>query len=427
MKKLATIICVLMMILSGCVNKGNNLEKEKLVAMNATTYFQQRKDNDFYILLDSETKNRMTVDDISHDFDEFIYLYGESLEVDSESIQATRNGKYVQVNVPVRFKHGWMDFSFTINQSSSVVDFSITASDKLDENGYNEWQYVYKTEQGEANAVLTSPNGSQKVPVVILVHDKDAFDKNSTLGVNKVFRNLAYVLADSGVASIRYDRTIMDLDTKDSLELMLAELQAVVNSTAQFERLDTERVYLLGYGVGGYLLPKLAQQLNVKGLILSSAPSGHLEEVLYREQMYLIQQDKSLASGEKKNKEEETKAALEIIQTLTKPEEFPYDIFGYSPEFWLSLKEYQAIEEVKTLNSKILITQGSNDYQVSTGEYNAWVNGLKQQKNITFKYYKNMDHLFAVRKGTSSPADQFKESEISKAFAWDLISFVLDD
>ncbi|MDD6467633.1 MAG: hypothetical protein PUF50_05585 [Erysipelotrichaceae bacterium] len=427
MKKCTVLLCVLMLLLSGCTSKQKNLEKEKLVAINATSFFQQRKDHEFYILLDSATKNRTTEESLSHDFDEITQLYGESLEMDAESVQAIVQGNQVLVNVPVRFAHGWMDFSYTINKTSSVTDFKITASDKLDENGYNEQQYVYKTSIAEANAVFTKPNGSEHAPVVIMIHDKNALDKNSTIGVNKVFRNLAYTLADAGIASIRYDRILMDVDMEDSLYLILEELEAILASITQLEGIDSQQVYLLGYGVGGYLLPWLAQSLDVKGIIISSAPSDHLEEVLYQEQMYLIQQDQTLSASEKNIKEEETTAALQIIQSLTKPEDFSYDVFGYSPEFWLSLKEYHAIDQAKLLSMKMLITQGSNDYQVDTNEYNAWMNGLKGKSDVTFKYYTNMNHLLSIKKTTSGLADQYTENEISKAYIMDLIAFIQND
>ena len=42
MKKLSIVICAILLLVTGCA-RNRNLEKDKIVAINATSYFQQRK------------------------------------------------------------------------------------------------------------------------------------------------------------------------------------------------------------------------------------------------------------------------------------------------------------------------------------------------------------------------------------------------
>ena len=124
MKKLSIVICAILLLVTGCA-KNRNLEKDKIVAINATSYFQQRKDNDFYVLLDSYSKDNMTVEELSLEFDDLIKIYGEPLEYDTDEVVAYRQENAAVVSVPVRFTTGWMDLTYTINSTSSVTGFKI--------------------------------------------------------------------------------------------------------------------------------------------------------------------------------------------------------------------------------------------------------------------------------------------------------------
>ena len=424
MKKIVITICAILLLFAGC-GKTRNLEKDKIVAINATSYFQNRKDNDFYILLDSNAKNNITLEQLSEEFDDIVKVYGQPVEFDSEEVQAIEREANAIVSVPVLFESGWMDVTYTINSTSSVINFKITASDKLDENGYNETQYVYKTSNGEGKAVFTNTKGSEKTPLVILVHDQGYLDKNSTVGVRKVFRDLAYALADKGIASVRYDRTNLDNDDiEDSIALMQEELLAVYESCKNFEEIDNNRIYVLGYGVGGYLLPKLVERMDIDGLIIASSPCMDLHQSIYEKQMYEVECEVTMSEQNKKVRRKEIEASRDLIETLVNPEDFYQDIFGYSSSFWIQLQSYDAIQTVENLNLPVLITQGSNDYEVSSNAYNQWQHGLKDSKLVSLKYYKNMDHLFTIRNSTSVPADCLSESTIADAFVNDISKFV---
>ena len=54
---------------------------------------------------------------------------------------------------------------------------------------------------------LTLPSiHAAKIPIVVSVQGSGVQDCDATIGVNKVFRDLAFSLADRGIATLRYDR-----------------------------------------------------------------------------------------------------------------------------------------------------------------------------------------------------------------------------
>ena len=59
----------------------------------------------------------------------------------------------------------------------------------------------------ELQGKLTLPMGDGPFPAVILVHGSGSTDMDETVGSNKPFRDLAYGLAERGIAVLRYDKS----------------------------------------------------------------------------------------------------------------------------------------------------------------------------------------------------------------------------
>ena len=71
-----------------------------------------------------------------------------------------------------------------------------------------------------------------------------------------------------------------------------------------------------------------------------------------------------------------------------------------------------------------MVIAGSNDYEVSVDDYNAWAQALSDNDQADLKFYKDLDHLFMVRHTQSKPADSLTEGTLSPALIKDLVSFV---
>ncbi|MDZ7606573.1 MAG: hypothetical protein U5K79_13515 [Cyclobacteriaceae bacterium] len=53
---------------------------------------------------------------------------------------------------------------------------------------------------------MTLPKGKNSFPIVLFVHGSGPNDRDETIGPNKPFRDIAYGLAEKGIASLRYDK-----------------------------------------------------------------------------------------------------------------------------------------------------------------------------------------------------------------------------
>src|SRR5690606_35528781 len=78
-------------------------------------------------------------------------------------------------------------------------------------------------------------------------------------------------------------------------------------------------------------------------------------------------------------------------------------VIGLPVSYWTDSNNLDQINLAKKLKNKIYIIQGGNDFQVTETDLNLWKSALKKKKNVTFKLYPMLNHLFSFvnEKGTS--------------------------
>jgi hypothetical protein len=70
----------------------------------------------------------------------------------------------------------------------------------------------------------------------------------------------------------------------------------------------------------------------------------------------------------------------------------------------------------------MLILQGGQDYQVTERDFANWKSGLTGRKNITFKFYPELYHLFI--KGEKAPSAYEKPGHVEKQVIDDIAEWV---
>ena len=426
MKKLCTFVLCLLIFFAGCNAPSDQILRSENVALNATNAFMKRIDSDFYLLLSASAKNRITEAQLTEELDSIVHMYGTPIEIAEEIPESTEYGKETIVSVPVRFPVGWMNFQYRIDANGSVNEFTVTVSDMMDENGYNEIRGEFQYGKKQWTYVYTKPNViAETTPVVIFVHDKDAYDRNSTAGVLRTFRTLAYELADNGISSVRYDRSVLNnASLNDTPNRIMYEVRTLVTQLKKDEVIKDQPVILFGYGLGGYLLPYIASNVKADKFIIANSPARDYADCVKEEQDYLIDEDTSLTEGQRQQKHEQAAASLEIIHDENLLSQYEYKLLGYTKDFWEFLRDYDALEEASALEKPVLVVGGSNDYAVPNVQFNLWQTELQEKANVSMKFYKDMDHWFIIRTSESNPKDILSDGTVSRAFIKDLLEFI---
>jgi pimeloyl-ACP methyl ester carboxylesterase len=275
---------------------------------------------------------------------------------------------------------------------------------------------------------LTLPKGTGPFPAVVLVHGSGPNDADETLGPNKIFKDLAWGLAQRGIAVLRYvkrsraaPRTVATVK-----EEVLDGAHDAIDLLSHTREIDPRRIVVIGHSQGGYLAPRIAaENPTVAGIVLLAAPSRPLEDSILDQLTYFLRLDPG--SAEKKA----LVAAAQAFKTRVedpalKPDE-SVEVPGGGAEkgaYFLSLRGYDPVKAAAGLSIPILILQGDRDYQVTAPDFEGWRKALSGRPNVKLEKLPSLNHLFISGSGTPRPGEYEVPGHVDPAVIADIAAFV---
>ncbi len=281
-------------------------------------------------------------------------------------------------------------------------------------------------------AVLTLPvnSASESVPAVVLVHGSGPSDRDETIGVNKVFRDLALGLATQGIASLRYDKRTyvyqndlavlsgLDIDgevTEDALAA-IARLQAT-------DGIDPARVFVIGHSLGGMMAPRIAEQSGtVAGVVVMAGNARPFGVVVAEQLAYLESLGVDPVSSGLVGIPEKMAAIREGGDAAV--------LFADTPllaRYFESLALVEQVATAQALTVPFLFLQGERDYQVTMEDFGLWQAAFENSDRATFISYPDLMHLMMAlgdvsRKGT--PSDYNEAGFVAQQVVDDIAAWI---
>lgn len=288
----------------------------------------------------------------------------------------------------------------------------------------------------ELSGTLTMPEGEGPFPAVILVHGSGPQDRDETIGTNKPFRDIAWGLAEKGIAVYRYDKRtcLYGTDLAGDTGLTLEEetvLDAVkaVEILADQEKIDGTRICVAGHSLGGEALPRihdaLKEQEDVAGYIFLAAPARKLPDMMQEQYDFLYGMTPELTEEQKQEK-----AQIDAeLDRLKNPDTLSDDeaVMGAYAAYWKDLDHYDQVEAAASITQPCFVLQGEEDYQVTMEDFNLWKAAWGEKENWTFKTYEGLTHLFMEGKKENGPADYQKTQTVDPQVIADIASFILEN
>ncbi len=288
------------------------------------------------------------------------------------------------------------------------VQASVPTSDRFTEEpfivGGGEWALP---------GTLSLPVATGRLVAVVLVHGSGPNDRDETVGANKPFRDLAWGLADRGIAVLRYEKrtrqhgakfaslgdfTVREETVEDAL-LAVAGLRA-------HDRIDENHIFELGHSLGGTLAPRIAMgDEDIAGLVVMAGSTRPLPELFLEQMEYLESVGSAPASTEESL--EALKQQAERVMDPDLPPDTPASelLFGVPAAYWKDLNGYEPTLVAAGLDVPMLILQGERDYQVTLKDLEGWRDALSGRSDVTIKSYPRLNHLFMAGEGKSTPSE----------------------
>jgi dienelactone hydrolase len=339
-------------------------------------------------------------------------------------------GPVSAVTIPVQFSKQSMNFTVYINAAGQVAQMymgsgqtSWSRPDYSKSGAFQARDVMVGNDEWKLPGTFTYPTGKTGVPAVVLVPDSGPSDRDATVVATKVFRDLAEGLSSRGIAVLRYEKRTRQYAAKMSTtsytideETVHDASQAVALARTEPE-VDPKRVYVLGFGVGGYIAPRIAaDDGKLAGLILLGAPEHSLED-------WILETAQSLAGVTPKLLADLKVEVSKIKKFEANDADLPPQL-GFPVAYWLDLKGYDPAGDAKKLGIAMLILQGGRDFQVAPVEFDAWKTAMTGRNTVTLKSYPSLNHLFVAGEGKSNEQEYRKPGHVSPEVIDDIVKFV---
>ncbi|MBA3900234.1 MAG: dienelactone hydrolase family protein [Bacteroidetes bacterium] len=319
------------------------------------------------------------------------------------------------VIVTCNFEKTSLDFKASFSPDFKINNIVFLPSKR--EEDYNPPDYVKRRKFREKEiyfkagdflipGTLTLPKCGRKLPLVVLVHGSGPMDRDNSVGPNKMFKDIAWGLSSKKIAVIRYDKRTYLYAAKISEyygnrftinEEIVADALAAATFGKTIKKINPERIYIAGHGLGGTVAPRIAgMRPDLAGIIVMAGCARPYEDLI-------LEQVRSLGRLPAVNGVDsepipfqrlERQVAMvknPLLNVETPSSELPLNL---SPYYWLDLNNYNQIASARNVKVPILFLQGEKDKQVTVNDFKIWSDGLKKVKQAHFKLYNNLGHYF---------------------------------
>ena len=269
---------------------------------------------------------------------------------------------------------------------------------------------------------LLMPNSNSKPDLAIIIAGSGPTDRNGNQNTlkNNSLKKLAIALAESQIASFRYDkRTVKQiqmgkLEKKISFDHFVDDAKACIDHFK--DNPNFSKIYIIGHSQGS-LVGILAAEDNAEGFISLAGAGQNIGDVL------IEQVDKTAPYF--------TEATTTVVTKLKDGKttnDYPKELSNMFNEelqkFMISWMQYNPTEEIKSLNMPVLIINGTKDLQVSVDEAKLLATANSKAK---LKIIENMNHvLFEIEGSDLENSKSYNEAfrPISPELIKSIVTFI---
>ncbi len=439
MKKVMGLLLILVFVLQAgaCVDSSKSPGAEYWVRAKAEEFIDLLNNEEFveaHSYVDSNLALALSPEKIGDIWLDQVDQYGSFSRV--ERIMVEDRIDYFLVYMICKFEEQDVEAKISVTREGEIqgaVFHPAGILPDVSQDGWIEEEVFIDNGEFVLPGVLTFPKEGGPHPGILLMGSGISEDQDGTLGPNRILRDLAWELADNGIATLRYQRrfTVYPQFTVNSKEYTpeeeyLDDAEAAVQVLLQDARVNTEGVFILGHDFGGTIAPILMERSpEVRGLILMAAPARSM--VVSLTDLFDTMMEKEVAADWEKeifrnSFEKEMELLRQVYGGTLKTNQ--QSIFGKPVSYWEYLKDYDAASFTEAnVHKPIMILQGVRDYESTGSDFDIWKDHLLDHESV-FILYPHLNHLFMPGQGEIRPEEYLIPANVDPLVADDIAWWV---
>jgi dienelactone hydrolase len=438
MRTIKLVTCLFAVFFSQLLNAQN----KTLLAKTDSIYswFVNEKFEAIHQLFNIEMSRVLKVDELEATWSQIQVLFGMPIETKDKVVQ--KNKGLTLVRMPIKTDKSAMVLSLSFDSLEQVAGLFLspgkinyTPPDYVDPEKFEERKIHFGAPNYAGTGILSLPKSSTKLPLILIVPGSGPVDKDLSIGSNKIYKDLAWGFASSGIAVFRYDKRTLNYQEKliqsdasgekfTVKNEYLEDLKAIFMQLKKRPEIDAEKIVLLGHSQGGYLIPLIHQKIKgFAGYIslagtLREIPELAMEQVNYLNSLDATNSDTTLLASVFKQMFQSTRH--EVVKMTSNSQ-----VMGpYTLHYWQYLAKYNPRVAVLKIKQPILVLQGERDYQVPMKDFEIWKSTIGSKSNATFLMFPQLNHLFMAGEGAPNPSEYLTPGNVSKGVVEAIVKWV---
>lgn len=394
-------LTLILLLLTSCVlkkNTQNNTSNEPNLIKITEDYSKELSDgsykkNNFFKNFNTESQGSIDKKELYQSIDHYRTIVGDFKSI--EKVQLTEQS----VLLVLDNEHRKSSEVYTYDNTGKLTNISTFPGSVKKES--NKYYSIKPIELYKDNLIipgaLTMPKDIENPPIVIMITGLGPYDMDETIGLsgNQPFKDIAIGLAKNNIASLRYDKSILHGNLKNSIENeYFNDFDAAYNFVKSLNNVDLENIYILAHDQGAMLAPTMAKGKNIKGIALMSGSLRSLSDVIFDQNEMLIKQSNGLSEEDKKKQLDNVLEEVQKAKSINKNSK--EDAFGLKASYWASLNRLNTKEDILNFSGKLFIMQANNDFQILPDRnYYEYIELLSEHENVKFKLFEGLNHIYS--------------------------------
>lgn len=387
--------------------------------------------------MDKDMKRILNEDKLMGLWDGLQMQFGQVKEIGPSKVIKKDTG--ATTLTPITFENKKLGLKLVFNSKAEICGIWIDAPTQqykpaayINATKFYEYKKMLADPLFPTEAIVTIPAKGNKFPVVIITGGSGPTDKDLTMGPNKIYKDLAWGLAQNGIAVVRYDKRtkthgadMYKLNKNITVkEEYLDDLKLAIALVKKYPDLDSNRIVVLGHSEGGYLIPYFESQIKgISAYVAFAAPYRNMATLITEQLIYLKANDDVKNAASYDLLIAKAMLARDHLNPSIPNDSLPE---GLSANYLLNLNANAPEKHIqKIMDKSILFVQGNRDYQVKPEEMELWRKALKGNPHARFEIFPKLNHLGIEGEGISLPVEYENPGNLPSYFIDKITQFVL--